>query len=43
MIYREYGQTGKKVSALGFGGMRFELVDDLDACTEMVLTAANGG
>ena len=24
MQYREYGQTGKKVSILGFGGMRFD-------------------
>lgn len=23
MIYKEYGKTGKKVSAIGFGGMRF--------------------
>jgi uncharacterized protein len=43
MIYRNYGQTGKKVSALGFGGMRFGAVDDIDACTEMMLTAAQGG
>jgi uncharacterized protein len=25
MIYKEYGNTGKKVSAVGFGGMRFDL------------------
>ncbi|MBP7460365.1 MAG: aldo/keto reductase [Candidatus Delongbacteria bacterium] len=24
MLYREYGQTGKRVSILGFGGMRFD-------------------
>lgn len=24
MIYKEYGKTGKKVSAVGFGGMRFD-------------------
>jgi len=24
MIYKEYGKTGKKLSALGFGGMRFD-------------------
>lgn len=24
MIYKEYGKTGKKVSAIGFGGMRFD-------------------
>ncbi|MCK8817351.1 aldo/keto reductase [Natroniella sulfidigena] len=25
MIYKEYGKTGKEVSALGFGGMRFDI------------------
>ncbi|MFP4015545.1 MAG: aldo/keto reductase [Halanaerobiales bacterium] len=25
MLYKEYGNTGKKVSALGFGGMRFDV------------------
>ena len=24
MDYREYGRTGKKVSAIGFGGLRFQ-------------------
>jgi predicted aldo/keto reductase-like oxidoreductase len=28
MIYRPYGRTGKKCSLLGFGGMRFQAVDD---------------
>ncbi|SES87667.1 hypothetical protein SAMN05660297_00815 [Natronincola peptidivorans] len=28
MIYRDYGTTGKKVSAIGFGGMRFGEDDD---------------
>lgn len=27
MIYNEYGKTGKKVSAIGFGGMRFKKED----------------
>jgi uncharacterized protein len=27
MIYKEYGKTGKKVSAIGFGGMRFRSED----------------
>ncbi|MCL1992580.1 MAG: aldo/keto reductase [Spirochaetes bacterium] len=43
MIYRDYGQTGKKVSLLGFGGMRFENVDDHDKCVQMMLAAAEGG
>jgi len=43
MIYREYGQTGKKVSLLGFGGMRFKNVDDHDECIRMIVAAAEGG
>jgi predicted aldo/keto reductase-like oxidoreductase len=43
MIYRDYGKTGKKVSLLGFGGMRFKNVDNHDECIQMMLTAAKGG
>ncbi|MDR0444072.1 MAG: aldo/keto reductase [Treponema sp.] len=43
MIYREYGQTGEKVSLLGFGGMRFKNVDDHDECVRMMVAAAEGG
>jgi predicted aldo/keto reductase-like oxidoreductase len=43
MIYREYGQTGKKVSLLGFGGMRFTNVDDHDECVRLLTAAAQGG
>jgi uncharacterized protein len=43
MIYRTYGKTGKEVSALGFGGMRFGDVDDHDKCVEMMVEAARGG
>ncbi|MDR1618035.1 MAG: aldo/keto reductase [Treponema sp.] len=43
MIYREYGSTGKKVSLLGFGGMRFNHVDDHEECVRMMVTAAEGG
>jgi len=43
MIYREYGQTGEKVSLLGFGGMRFKNVDDHDECIGMMVAAAQGG
>jgi predicted aldo/keto reductase-like oxidoreductase len=43
MIYRDYGQTGKKVSLLGFGGMRFQHVDDHGECVEMMVQAAEGG
>lgn len=31
MEYREYGKTGKKVSAIGFGGMRFGKDEDYSA------------
>ena len=43
MLYREYGQTGKKVSLLGFGGMRFANVDNHDECIQSMVTAAEGG
>ncbi|MDR2211200.1 MAG: aldo/keto reductase [Spirochaetaceae bacterium] len=43
MIYREYGKTGKKVSLLGFGGMRFQHIDDHDECIRMMVSAAEGG
>jgi predicted aldo/keto reductase-like oxidoreductase len=43
MIYRNYGNTGKKVSLLGFGGMRFGHIDDHDECVRMMVTAAKGG
>ena len=43
MIYRNYGQTGKSVSLLGFGGMRFENIDNHDECVQTMLTAAEGG
>jgi len=43
MLYREYGQTGKKVSLLGFGGMRFAHVDDHEECVRTMVAAAEGG
>ncbi|MDC7225436.1 MAG: aldo/keto reductase [Spirochaetales bacterium] len=43
MIYREYGKTGKKISAVGFGGMRFERPDDFDRSAEMLVHALNKG
>jgi predicted aldo/keto reductase-like oxidoreductase len=43
MLYRDYGLTGKKVSLLGFGGMRFSNVDDHDECVRMMVAAAEGG
>ncbi|MCL2600435.1 MAG: aldo/keto reductase [Treponema sp.] len=43
MQYREYGQTGKKVSLLSFGGMRFADIDNIDECIRMIVAAAEGG
>jgi predicted aldo/keto reductase-like oxidoreductase len=43
MQYREYGKTGKKVSMLSFGGMRFADVDNHDECVRMMVAAAEGG
>ena len=39
MLYKDFGRTGKKVSAIGFGGMRFPKSDkgyDYDYCAEMI-------
>lgn len=43
MIYRTYGTTEVRLSTIGFGGMRFEAIDDRDTCIEMMLEAARGG
>jgi hypothetical protein len=43
MIYREYGQTGKKVSLLGFGGMRFKNINDTEENVRLMVAAAQGG
>jgi uncharacterized protein len=42
MLYKKYGKTGKQISAIGFGGMRFiksENGYDLDQCAEVVKKA----
>ncbi len=43
MIYTPYGQTGKEVSAIGFGGMRFRDQSDVDQCAELVKAAYDAG
>ncbi len=43
MVYNEYGNTGVKVSSLGFGGMRFEEPDDIEKSAEMLLHAFHKG
>ena len=36
MIYKEYGKTGKKVSAVGFGGMRFDISKSKEENAELL-------
>ena len=43
MIYRSHGKTGKELSIVGFGGMRFAEIDNRDRCVEMMLEAAKLG
>ncbi|TCO69847.1 aldo/keto reductase [Marinisporobacter balticus] len=43
MIYTEYGKTGKKVSAVGFGGMRFDLSKSDEENAEIVRYASSKG
>jgi len=49
MQYREFGTTGKKISALGFGAMRLPTISDnpadidQDATTEMIRYAVDHG
>jgi len=43
MLYRDYGRTGEKVSALGFGAMRFPNVADEAAMAGLVLHAFEKG
>ena len=43
MIYRPYGRTGKEVSTIGFGAMRFGDIDNVETCVEMVVHAAERG
>lgn len=42
MLYKEYGKTGKKISVIGFGGMRFKKTNnkyDYDYCAQVVQKA----
>lgn len=43
MIYNEYGQTGKKVSAVGFGCMRFDTSRSKEENAELVRYANSQG
>lgn len=43
MITRAYGQTGKEISAIGFGGMRFPEPQNIEKSAELVLYAREKG
>jgi len=43
MLYKTYGSTGLSVSALGFGGMRFENPEDVDGCAALVKACYDAG
>lgn len=43
MIYKQYGNTGKRVSAVGFGGMRFDLSKSDEENAKLVLYAYEKG
>ena len=46
MLYKEFGTTGKKVSVIGFGGMRFKSAEynkDDKICAQLVLEAHKKG
>ncbi|MEX1376460.1 MAG: aldo/keto reductase [Eubacteriales bacterium] len=43
MIYKEYGSTGKMVSAVGFGGMRFDIAKDEQENIDLVHYASHKG
>lgn len=43
MLYKDYGRTGKRVSAIGFGGMRFRDPENIDENAELVLYGHSRG
>lgn len=43
MLYKKYGKTGKEVSAVGFGGMRFDLSKSIEENAELVRYANSKG
>lgn len=43
MKYSEYGKTGKKVSAVGFGGMRFNMEKSLEENANLILYSHGKG
>ena len=43
MFYKQYGQTNKKVSSVGFGGMRFDTSKSNEENAELLLYAYSKG
>ena len=43
MLFKTYGRTGKRISAVSAGGMRFNNPKDIDANAEIVMRAYNRG
>lgn len=43
MIYKPYGKTGLDVSAVGFGGMRFDMTQSLEENAQIVRYAVDNG
>jgi hypothetical protein len=43
MLYHNYGDTGVKVSAVGFGGMRFKDQNNVEQCASLVKYAYDSG
>jgi len=43
MDYRDYGTTGKKISVIGFGGMRYAEPRNIEAMAEITVAAAKLG
>jgi len=43
MIYKKFGKTGLQTSAIGFGGMRFNQSDGIEACASVVKAAYERG
>lgn len=43
MFYKDYGKTGKEISVIGFGGMRFSNPEDRKECADLILYAHSRG
>ena len=43
MWTKKYGKTGKEISVIGFGGMRFTKPEDIDGSAELVSYAHTKG